>query len=227
MSETPVAQRREVDLDDAQPVVEVLAESPLGDELLQVAVRRRDDPDVDLLGVGGAERTDLAVLEHAQQPDLHAGLRLADLVEKDRAAVGDLEEALLVGMGTGERAALVAEELALEQRLGQRAAVLGHELLVPARARIMDGAGEQILAGAGLARQQDRRVGLRDLLGHVEDLLHRRRVPDDAFEGITRLDLPAQVEILGAQASVRLGQGCLRAGRSRSTARRPRARASR
>ena len=48
---------------------------------------------------------------------------LADLVEEERAAVGLLEEALLVAQRAGEGAALVAEQLALEQVLGQRAAV--------------------------------------------------------------------------------------------------------
>ena len=46
--------------------------------------------------------------------------------------VGDLELALARAVGVGERAALVAEQLALEQRLGDRAAVDRHER--PARA---------------------------------------------------------------------------------------------
>ena len=56
-----------------------------------------------------------------------------DLVEEDRAAVRDLEQALLVGVRAGEGAALVAEELALEQRVGQRGAVLRDEALALAR----------------------------------------------------------------------------------------------
>ena len=64
---------------------------------------------------------------------------------------GDLEQALLVGVRAGERAALVAEELALEQRVGQRAAVLRHEAPLLARARVVDGARDEVLAGAGLA----------------------------------------------------------------------------
>ena len=101
--------------------------------------------------LGRAERADLAVLEHAQQAHLHARVRLADLVEEDRAAVRDLEQALLVGVRAGEGAAPVAEELALEQRVGQRGAVLRDEALVLARARVVDGARDQVLAGAGLA----------------------------------------------------------------------------
>ena len=56
---------------------------------------------------------------------------LADLVQENRAAVGDLEEARLAGgRRAGERVFLVAEELRLEERLVQRRAVDLHEALV-------------------------------------------------------------------------------------------------
>ena len=41
--------------------------------------------------------------------------QVADLVEKDRAAVGLLEAADAPGVGAGERAAFVAEQFAFEQ----------------------------------------------------------------------------------------------------------------
>ena len=66
---------------------------------------------------------ELALLQHAQQLHLHDRAHLADLVEEDRALLGDLDQPLLVAVGAGERAAHVAEQLGVEQRLGQRAAV--------------------------------------------------------------------------------------------------------
>ena len=48
---------------------------------------------------------------------------LADLVEEEHAAVGLLDAARLGADGAGERAALVAEQLRLEQLIGQRRAV--------------------------------------------------------------------------------------------------------
>ena len=47
--------------------------------------------------------------------------QVADLVEEQRAAVGQLEAPAALAVGAGEGAALVAEQLRLEQRLGQRA----------------------------------------------------------------------------------------------------------
>ena len=75
----------------------------------------------------GADLLQLAGLEEAQQQALHAQRHLADFVEEQRAAVGHFELALLVAIGAGEAALHVAEELRLEQRLGQAGAVDGHE----------------------------------------------------------------------------------------------------
>ena len=62
-----------------------------------------------------ADRSHRALLEHAQQLDLHLERHLADLVEKQRAAVGLDEQAGLVALRVRERAADVAEQLALER----------------------------------------------------------------------------------------------------------------
>src|SRR5262249_19759801 len=69
-----------------------------------------------------ADALEAPLLEHPQELGLAALGQLADLVEEQRAAVGQLEAADLLVRGAGEGALLVAEELALEERLGQRRA---------------------------------------------------------------------------------------------------------
>ena len=64
-----------------------------------------------------------AFLQHAQQLGLHVGRQIADFVEKERAAVGQLETALAHRDRAREGAALVAEELGLDQRRRERRAV--------------------------------------------------------------------------------------------------------
>jgi hypothetical protein len=59
----------------------------------------------------------------AEQLDLRGRADLADLVEEQRAAVGLLEPPVAPARRAGERTALVTEQLALEQRLGERRAV--------------------------------------------------------------------------------------------------------
>ena len=67
------------------------------------------------LRLARAHRHDLAVFEHAKQLGLERRRHVADLVEEERAAVGQLEPSLAVGRGAGERAAHVAEQ----HRFGQ------------------------------------------------------------------------------------------------------------
>src|SRR5262245_1745385 len=97
-------------MDDAQPIVEVLAKLPGGDEVSQFSIRRGDDPDVDLrLRLIGADRLDFAVLEEPQQQRLHAQAHLADFVEEERAAMCELNLAALVPERASEAALHVAE----------------------------------------------------------------------------------------------------------------------
>ena len=109
-------------------VEEILAERPLPDRVAEIAVRGGDDADVDRALDVRSDPADHAVLQDTQQLDLHRRGRIADLVEKDRPAVGFVEQAALLADRSGERAPLVAEELGFQEVLGKRAAVDGDEL---------------------------------------------------------------------------------------------------
>ena len=58
-----------------------------------------------------------------------------------------------------ERAGLVPEQLALGERLGQPAAVQRHEVQAAALAVVVQAARDELLAGSGLAIDQDVRRG--------------------------------------------------------------------
>ena len=155
-----LAQRRHVDRDDVEAVVEVLAELPVGDHLRQVAVGRRDDADVGAQRAGAAEALELVLLQDAQDLRLRVGAHVADFVEEQRAAVGLLEAADALLVGAGERALLVSEQLGLEQVLLQRRAVDLDEVARRAQRVVVDGAGDQLLAGARFAADEAGRVAL-------------------------------------------------------------------
>jgi len=91
----PLAQRGHEDLEHVQPVIEVLAEAARLHGQLEVLVGGGDHPHVDLHGLDSAQSLELALLQHAQQLDLGRRRQLADLVQEQRAAVGQLETALL------------------------------------------------------------------------------------------------------------------------------------
>ena len=106
-----------------QAIIEVLAESPLRDRLLEVDVGGGEDADIDLEGAVAADGLEGAFLQDAQELGLELDGELADLVEQEGAAVGHLEPAGAGLGGAGEGALAVAEQLALEQARRDRGAV--------------------------------------------------------------------------------------------------------
>jgi hypothetical protein len=72
---------------------------------------------------GAANPFEGVILQDPQELGLKRGVHLADLVEEDGAAVGQLELALLPLMGAGEGSLLVTEQLAGDELLAQDGAV--------------------------------------------------------------------------------------------------------
>ena len=94
--------------------------------------------------------------------------------------IGRLEAADLAREGVGERAALVAEQRALDERGRHRRAVHADHLLLVPRAEVVDRFGEDFFADACLAEQQHRGRRGRHLFDEGEHIGHRRTVGDDA-----------------------------------------------
>ncbi len=117
-----------------------------------------DDPRIDRNGDAPADPLDHPLLEEAQQLDLQRQRNVADLVEEQGAALGQLDLADVRLDRAGERAALVAEQFGLEQVLGDRRAIDGDELAL-APALLVDRARQQFLAGAAGAEQHHRHIG--------------------------------------------------------------------
>ena len=97
---------------DVQPVEEVLAEAPGARprpaRSRWVAETTRTST---LIGLLAADALELLLLQHAQQLELQRRRHVADLVEEQRALVGQLEAPELALDRAGERAPLVAEQL--------------------------------------------------------------------------------------------------------------------
>src|SRR5665213_2024198 len=107
----------------------------------------------------------------------------------ERAAVGMLEAALAVGVGAGVRAFHMAEQFVFQNGGREAGAVQDHQPVLAAFAVIMNGAGDQLLAGTVLAQDEHGNIGWRDLPGDAHHLLRRGAVADDALETGGILDL--------------------------------------
>ena len=169
----PLAQRRHVDVDHVDPVVEVLPEQPLGHHLRQGPVRGRDHAHVDAAADAvGADLLQLARLEEAQQHALHAEAHLADLVEEDACRSSAFSS--MPGLSRYAPVKLPftwpnsSDSSSVSGRPAQLTVMNGRS---GARALRVDAHRDEFLAHAALARDQDLRVRLR----HALDLLLERQ----------------------------------------------------
>jgi len=112
-----LAERRQTHRNHVQAVEQICAERAVRDQLLQVAIGGRDEANVDVDRLDSADALELALLKGAEELHLHLDRDLADLVEEQRAAVRELETAGFARDRARERAALVAEKLALDELL--------------------------------------------------------------------------------------------------------------
>ncbi|MNE45553.1 hypothetical protein D3C80_1398400 [compost metagenome] len=150
-------------------VVKVLAKL-LGLDLgLEVTVSGTDQGDVQILLLAGAQRRYFALLQHPQQTGLQRQRHIADFVEKQRAAVGLLQASdHAAAARAGEGAFAVAEQLGLDQAFGNRRTVHCDEGFAGTGAVLMQGTGDDFLAGAGLTQQHHRQAVGQALAGHAQ-----------------------------------------------------------
>ena len=122
-----LAERRNHNRDDVDPIEEVLAESTFADARLKIGVGCADDPGAESDRRLAADAVKLALFEQAQELCLESRSEIADLVQKKRALAGSFGIAEVTRLRTGERAAFVTENFGLEQVRGNGRAVHGHE----------------------------------------------------------------------------------------------------
>src|SRR5262249_28447991 len=87
----PFPQRRHGQRNHVQTEKKIGAKATLTDFFVEVAVGGGDDADVDPERLAAADRLELLLLKHAQELDLRLERQLADLIEKERPAVRQLE----------------------------------------------------------------------------------------------------------------------------------------
>ena len=145
-------------------------------------------------------------LQHAQQLGLLAHRHVGDLVQKERAAVGQLEAADAVGARVGECALHVAEDFALEGALRQPAGVHGHQRHARSRRSGMQQLGHNLLARTVFAGDEDVGVGRADLRNQFQHRLHGRRAGDKLRHAVGAQQAVLQFQLArAAQGLMQLG----------------------
>ena len=167
------AQGRHLDLDDRQAVVEIVAQDAAGLARANRLVAGAQDARAAHETLIAADALVAPVRQHAKELRLQRAVEITDLVEEERAAAGRLDPSRAARGGAREGAALVAEELALKQRRRQRGQVDRDERRRAARRVVVDGARDELLAGAGLAGDQHGRLGGSRPADELPDAEHR------------------------------------------------------
>jgi hypothetical protein len=174
-----MAERRNGDREDVQPEIPITAETTGPDFFVNVAVGGRNHARLDAHRPVSAQTLELTFLQKPQQLCLRLDRELADLVEEESAAVRQLHAPDLRCPRVGERAALVTEQLALEQCRRNRRAVHADELPEPIRTRAVNGLCDEGLAGTGFTEKQHRRRGGSDLFDPELQVLERVALSDE------------------------------------------------
>ena len=99
-----------------EPVEEIFAEAPFFHLVHQIAVRGGDESHVDRELARPAQAPEGLRLQDLEELGLQLQRQLSDLVQENRATIGQLEQAGLAFLRVRERALLVTEQLGIEKR---------------------------------------------------------------------------------------------------------------
>ena len=143
--------------------------------------------------VPAAEPPERPLLQHAQELHLRRRRHLGDLVEEQRAAMGELEAALPAIDRRPVNAPFSWPKISLSSSVsGIAAQLMATNWNRRARAELVDRLRDELLAGARLAPDEHRCRRRRRLLDGAVDAPDARAVADDATEAAVLAQLPPQ-----------------------------------
>src|SRR4051794_37058932 len=159
---TALTKRRQFHRHDVQPKIKILTKPPCTNQLYKLLVCSREDADIRVNWPAAADANDCLFFQHAKQLGLTGQTHVADLVQQERAARGELEFAGAGFMRIREGASFVAKQLAFEQRFRDGSAVHGDKWILSAFAAEVNGSGDDLLARAIFSEDQYGKIGLRN-----------------------------------------------------------------
>src|SRR5436189_1194223 len=118
-----IAQRRQFDWKNVEPVVKITAKGAVSDSRLQITIRGRDDANINAQNFRAAHAFKLAFLQNAQQCDLRLHWKISYFVEKNRATFGQFESTEPPLNCSSECSFFVAKQLRHDQRRRHRRAI--------------------------------------------------------------------------------------------------------
>src|SRR5579862_2552280 len=174
-----LAQRRNPEWKNIQPIEEVAAKLLLCHAAFQVPVRRGDQAQVDFYGPRAAQPLKLVVLQNTEKLRLQFQRDLSNFVKEQRPTIGQLEPSNLLCDGPGECALFMSKQLALQQSCGNRGAIQCHERMAAALANAMNGTCQQTFSGPRFSHDHHRSVAWRNDGNLVQHSLQASAIAND------------------------------------------------
>src|SRR3954464_11977984 len=168
----PLPQRRYGELITGDTMEERGAELSGGNRRLQVSISRDEQAYVDGLRPVAAERLHFLRLQHAREHRLELRRSLSDLVEEQRSSVRSRDVADVLARRARECARHMAEQLRGGGRRRNRGHVDPNARPSGPAAQLVKGAGDELLAGARLAADENGHVDFRNAQDLGAELLH-------------------------------------------------------
>src|SRR5205807_1911311 len=153
-----LAQGRRVDPGNIQSEIQIASELHRGVRRVEILVRGGEDPEIETHRALSTQPLDFLAFDHAQDLRLRKGAHVADLVKKYRASLRGLQLPLARTARAGERPALIAEQLAFQEAIGNGGAVDADKGLEASPAVLLDQLGDKFLTGASFSGDQHARV---------------------------------------------------------------------
>src|SRR5262249_18613325 len=148
-----IAKRWQFNREQAQTIIEVLAEPPGLHLTFQDAIGGGDNSHVHTPGPFFPDALKLSLLQHPQKLGLERKRNLPDFIQEQSPPIGQLEASHSIADRAGEGALDVAEELTLEKVGVDRGAIHTHERAVSTRTTVVDGRSDQFLPRPRLPEQ--------------------------------------------------------------------------
>ena len=178
-----LAERRKVERDDVDSVIEIFAKLSFADELFEILVGGRYDTHVHFDGMSPADAGEFPLLKDSQQFGLSHSAEIPNFVEEQGTGVCEFKLSDPAGCCIGKGALFVPEELAFDQSFRQCGTVQRNERTIPPSAVVMESLGDQFLTGTTFSRNEDGDTAVGDLFNFAVDFLHRAAFPDEVMKG--------------------------------------------
>ena len=109
-----LAQRGDMDLEDIEAIVQILAELTVVDRRLEISIGRRNDANIGSNRLPTPDARELKILENMEQLRLKRRGHFPDLVQAQGTAARELEPTGLSTIGSCKRPLFVTEQLGLQ-----------------------------------------------------------------------------------------------------------------